>query len=74
MYSIIAYSAIFLLYLGIMVYRLKNKAFRKYIREHTGFIFIFVLFSLTMQVPIALKVICTVILLANFIYGRTRKE
>lgn len=74
MYIIIAYSIICFFYIGIILYRIKNRKFNKYINEHTGFIFIFILLSLIMEAPIALKALYVFLVLCSFIYGRLKKD
>lgn len=69
----IGYTVSMLLYVGIMVYRIQAKTFSRYFREESGFVFIFLILSLAVQVPIILKAFYVSAVLLSFIFGYFRK-
>ncbi|GGA43742.1 hypothetical protein GCM10010917_31300 [Paenibacillus physcomitrellae] len=69
----IGYSLIFLLYAGITFNRIRKKTFSAFLNEEVGFVIMFIIVSLIVEVPTQLKAICVPILLLVFIYGCFRK-
>jgi hypothetical protein len=68
----IGYSLIFLLYVGITFNRIRKKTFSAFLNEEVGFVIMFIVVSLILEVPIQLKVIYVPISLLFFIYGCSR--
>lgn len=69
----IGYTVSMLLYVGIMVYRILAKSFSRYLREESGFVLIFLILSLAVQVPIILKACYIFAVVLTFIFGYIRK-
>ncbi|GIO32328.1 hypothetical protein J2TS6_34690 [Paenibacillus albilobatus] len=69
MLTMIAYTASMLLYVGIMIYRMAAKTFSRFFREEVGFVFIFLILSVSVRVPIAIRAIYLSAVLLTFVIG-----
>lgn len=74
MFIIISYAVLTIFFSSVLVYRIKKQKFASYLTEEIGLLATFFIVSLVLEVPIVIKTIAVVSLLAIFIYGSVKNN